>query len=328
MKTLILFLWCMISAIHAEDDLLHLDAVTKSVSTLVDQQRNNQGFQLEDLKNLHQALAGNRPNVWAMPPWMLGQIRDSIEPVRSIARDLTLSKNKHERFYGAVLNSYLLPTPESIDLLIKLADDNEAPTAGTALDALFGMKLETSDIREKLANDLERMANGERPRTLAYTNAGKWGLVEAVPSLMKIVDNAFTRSGKIDTEAVEQLKRLGLEASPSLPLLRRLLAIKKKEARPNFRDVEALEHAVIVISGNNVAGKDNGEKTVEYLAPLAVRLEGAEHRETNSASGNKRALERGECWSVPRWLVASSISILLLALARWLHIRKSRRTSS
>ena len=324
---LLLIIWIVVSPAYGEDDILKLDPISKAVDKLVNEKRNNQTYRLEDLKSLHSELAGNRPNIWAMPPWMLSKIRNSVEPVRSIAYELAVSENKHERFYGAVLNSYLSPTEESKNLLLKLATDKEAPAAGTALDTLFGMKWENPELRQKLVKDLEGIANGARPETLAYTNAGKWGLVEGVPSLMKIIENLHKATGHIDTEAVEQLKNIGIESSQALPLLKRLLDLKKNEPNVDFREVESLEHAVLVISGSYKLPRPRGETRPDSSEQPSQDSERPERRKPIAASVSDKVFEPKKFNYIQPWLVVSSIAILVLALVTWLKFRKSKSTT-
>jgi hypothetical protein len=311
---------------HGEDDILRLDAVSSAVGKLLDEKQGGRGYQLNDLKELHHELAGNRPNVWAMPPWMLSEIRNAVEPARTIASELALSDNKHERFYGAVLNTYLAPTPESKDLLLRLANDKEAPTAGTALDTLFGMKWENPEIREKLTKDLEEIAKGAPPETLAYTNAGKWGLVESVPIFIKIIENSYNSSGVIDGEACEQLKHLGIEANEALPLLKKLLEIKKKETGADFREIEALEHAVLVISGSYKAPKPREEALPDSSEQSSQDAERLERRKPKATSVSDQSSEPKQSTQTRLWLIASSIAILVLALVAWLKARKPKST--
>lgn len=327
MKLLLLLItWSLSSFAQGESDVLRLSAVSTAIKTLLNEKQEGRSYRLNDLKELHHALAGNRPNIWAMPPWMLSEIRNVVEPARSIASQLALSENKHERFYGAVLNSYLAPTPESKSLLFKLANDDEAPTDGTALDTLFGMKWENPEMREKLTKDLEGIANGSRPETLAYTNAGKWGLVEAVPSFIKIIENSYNSSGLIDGEACEQLKHLGIESNEALPLLKRLLDIKKNEANADFREIEALEHAVLIISGLYKAPKSSEESQPTSLDRSSKDTEKIERRKPKAIPVSDEVFEPKQSIQTRLWLIASSIAILGLGLVAWLRLRKSKPT--
>ena len=324
---LLLIMWSMSIFAHGEGDVLRLNAVSTAINTLLNEKQGGRSYRLNDLKELHHALAGNRPNIWAMPPWMLSEIRNALEPARPIASQLALSENKHERFYGAVLNSYLAPTPESKNLLLQLANDDEAPTAGTALDTLFGMKWENPEIRKKLAKDLEGIANGARPETLAYTNAGKWGLVEGVPSFIKIIENSFNSNGLIDSEACEQLKNLGTESDEALPLLKKLLDIKKNETNADFREIEALEHAVLVISGSYKAPKPREEAPPDSIKQSSQDAERLERRKPKAASVSDESSEPKQSTQTRLWLIASFIVILVLALVALLKARKTKSNS-
>jgi hypothetical protein len=321
---LFLIVWSGSLFAYGEDDLLRMDSVSDAVNTLLNEKQNDQKYRLDNLKELHHALAGNRPNIWAMPPRMLSEIRNAVEPARPIASQLALSENKHERFYGAVLNSYLAPTPESKNLLLKLANDDDGPTAGTALDTLFGMKWESQELRDKVIASLENteLDNKSILAGLTMNNAGDWGLVEAIPGLIRILEKDYSERGRLNS-AVVQLKKLGTNAAVALPTLRKILESERLKKDPEFRKVEALEQAVLVISGSYKAPKPREEAlpdTSEQSSQDAVRLE---RRKQKATSVSDESSDPKQSSQTRLWLIAGSIAILVLALVAWLKARKS-----
>jgi hypothetical protein len=322
---LLLIIWSLSIFAHGQDDVLRLSAVSTAVDTLLNEKQGERSYRLNDLKELHNALAGNRPNIWAMPPWMLSKIRDVVEPVRPIASQLALSENKHERFYGAVLNSYLAPTPESTNLLLKLANDDDAPTAGTALDTLFGMKWENQELRDKVIASLEDTGSGKKSTLAGLTmnNAGDWGLVEAAPGLIQILEKDYNERGRLNS-AVGQLKQLGVNAAVALPTLRRILESERLKKDSDIRKVEALEHAVLVISGSYKAPEPREEAAPDSSEQSSQSSERLERRKPKSTSASDESSEPKQTTQYRLWLIASSIAILVLALVAWRKVRKSK----
>lgn len=324
---LLLIMWNMAICAYGQNDALRLNVVSIAVDALLNEKQDDQSRRLNNLKELHHALAGNRPNIWMMPPWMLAEIRNAVEPARTIASELALSENKHERFYGAVLNSYLAPTPESKDLLLKLTNDNEAPTAGTALDTLFGMKWDNQELRDKAVASLEDNGSSKKSTLAGLTmnNAGDWGLVEAVPGLIQILEKDYNERGRLNS-AVGQLKQLGINAAVALPKLRKILESERLKKDSDFRKVEALEHAVLVISGSYKAPKPREEVLPDSSEQSSQDSERFERRKPKSTSASDESSEPKQTAQNPLWLIASSIAIFVLALVAWRKARKSKPT--
>jgi hypothetical protein len=318
---------CMSIFAYGENDVLRLSAVSAGVNALLKENQSGGDYRLDDLKELHRALAGNRPNIWAMPPWMLSGIRNAVEPVRPVASQLALSENKHERFYGAVLNSYLAPTPESKNLLLKLANDSEAPIAGAALDTLFGMKWESHELREEVIASLEDTGSGKKSTLagLAKNNAGDWGLVDAMPGLVRILEKDYYERGRLNS-AVGQLKQLGTNAEAALPTLRKILESERLKKSPDFQNVEALENAVLVISGSYKMPEPREDAFPFSSEKASQDTERSEKRQPVIDSKLSDTTTEKPA-PFPWWLIVSSVVILALSLAAWLNARKAKPTS-
>lgn len=252
--------FCLVGVgLLAQADLLNLHPVRTEARKLLAARQGaapGQAFDLPQLKQLHRAIVGNRPNVWAMPEPMLRGLQEELEPLRATAAELAVSANADERFYAALLNSYLRQTDDTRALLLKLAHDETSATAGTAMDTLFGLKLDTPELRAELVQALQKDPPPKERRTLralAKNNIGTWGVEEAVPVLIKQLEASAAGGdghGKaVDRDVVRQLKALGPKAAAALPLLRQLLEKRKAEGNADFREIEDLEHAVLVVSG-------------------------------------------------------------------------------
>lgn len=254
--------FCLVGvALLAQSDLLNLHPVRTEARKLLAARQGaapGQAFDLPQLKQLHRAIVGNRPNVWAMPEPMRRSLQDELEPLRATAAELAASANADERFYAALLNSYLRQTDDTRALLLKLAHDETSATAGTAMDTLFGLKRDTPALRAELVQALQENPPPKERRTLralAKNNIGTWGVQEAVPVLIKQLEASAAGAndngpGKaVDRDVVRQLKALGPEAASALPLLRQLLEKRKAQGNADFREIEDLEHAVLVVSG-------------------------------------------------------------------------------
>ncbi|WP_184022559.1 hypothetical protein, partial [Haloferula luteola] len=199
---------------------------------------------LEDLRKLRAALVANRGNIWMLPAPILDWLRSEMEPVRDLAFRLANSDDRNRRYYAASFASYLEPTDATKEMLGKLAYDEHAPAAGTAMDTLFGMGWETENLRSGVVSSLEGLFDG-RPSTmasLACNSAGRWGLVEAAPILMDLLEKEYNEEGKI-TSIATQLKLLGEGAKEQLPRLQELLRRVKANPDSHPREIEALDYA-------------------------------------------------------------------------------------
>jgi hypothetical protein len=234
-----------------------------------------QPFNLNRLKQLHHAIMGGRPNVWAMPPNMLVPLQDQIEPLRGIAKELAQSARADDRFYGAILNSYLKQTNETHSLLLKLAHDEHKGTAETSIDTLFGLHLDTPELRRDLLNALQETSTTYSTlHSIALNNIGTWEVIEALPILMKILEDSAVNGGPVDRGIVRQIKALGPRAVAALPLLLQLRDKRRAAGDADFRELEDLDYAVLVVSGeykSSVTGENNTSQSRSMLPPLPVQ---------------------------------------------------------
>lgn len=256
MKRLFFLCICFLCAgLLAQSDILNLNPVqTESRKLLSARSTANPGqaFDLQQLKELHRAIVGNRANVWAMPEPVLRGIQDELEPLRAQAKQLAESALPDERYYGAILYSYLKQTEETRALLLKLAHDDRPETAGTAMDALFGLNLDTPELRAELVKALQEDKPPRERGTMyamAKSNIGDWGIVEAVPTLIKLLEKLEAEGKPIDRGLVRQIKALGPRAESALPLLRRLAEKRRAAGNADFKELEDLDYAVLVVSG-------------------------------------------------------------------------------
>jgi hypothetical protein len=216
----------------------------------------SENINFQDLKRLHVALAANRGNVWMLPDPIMQSLRSKVEPIRDIVFDLASSGDGNRRFYASVFASYLEPTNDTKKLLESLAYDEHAPASGTAMDTLFGMGWESEKLRSDVVSSLEGAFDGESSTmaSVARNNAGRWGLAEASPILMDILEKEYDEKGKI-TSIATQMKLLGEAARDQLPRLRALLLRVESDPKSHPREIEALNFAVGVISGEYKASQ-------------------------------------------------------------------------
>jgi hypothetical protein len=72
---------------------------------------------------------------------------------------------------------------------------------------------------------------------------------EAVPALTRFLEDSLAWGGPVDILAVRQLNALGPRAGDALPLLRHALEKRRAAGNAEFKELEALDHAVQVVSG-------------------------------------------------------------------------------
>ncbi len=276
MKRLALGVICVACVFAVAQSIMLGDPVRIEVSKLLESRSSAAGpvADLDGLKALHHALAGGRPNAWRMPPEMLRSTQEAVEPLRDLAKELAESQSSGARYYGAVLNSYLKQTAGTRSLLLMLAHDDRSDTAGTAMDALFGFKIETPELRRELVAAMQEN-NGPREHStlysLAVTNVGRWGVVEALPVLLRRLESFSDGTIEVDRNVVRQIKELGTSAASALPLLRLLAEKRRSAGDADFREIEDLDHAVLVVSGEYKAlqVRDNLPQTAP--TPSAVQ---------------------------------------------------------
>ena len=264
------------AALLAQTDFFNLNPVQTEVRNLLQSRREaqpGQPFDLKQLKELRRALMDNRPNVWRIPGPMLAALQHELEPLRTEAKLLAESTLSEERYYGASLNSYLKQTDETRALLLKLAHDERPETAGTAMDTLFGLKLDTPELRAELVEALQEDRPDREKSTLhamAMNNAGVWGVTEAIPALIKMLEVSVAKGGPINGPAVMQIKALGPQAKNALPLLRRLAEMRRAAGDADFKELEALDFAVQVISAESKAPQASSVQSQQASTPSVV----------------------------------------------------------
>lgn len=247
-------------------------------------------------------------------------VRDQLEPLRPLAKQLAESEHSEERYYSAVLNSCLRQTEETRALLFKLADDEQRETAGTALDALFGLKLDTPELREKLVQALQEDTPPRERSTLhglAITNVGAWGIIEALPVLIQKLAASSDGSGPVDRNIVRQIKALGPQAADALPLLRQLSEKRRAAGNADFRELEDLDHALSVISGQHKAPQSLPAQTSSSPKPGPPLPDQSRFGKTSPTA--VREEQDSSSW----WLTVLVITPAVIALL-WIFLKKRR----
>lgn len=318
MKRPLMLLVSLVGAgVLAQGDILNLNPVRTETQKLLEARQRvspGQAFDLSQLKELHRAIVGNRPNVWAMPGPMLQAMQGELESLRPVAKQLAESAQSDERYYGAILNSYLKQTDESRTLLLKLAHDERPETAGTAMDTLFGLKLDTPELRAELVQALQEDKPPREHSTmhsLARNSAGQWNLTEAVPALIALAEKTYQTEKRIDS-VVKQLKLLGPAAAKALPTLNALLEKRRADGDADFREIEALEHAVLVISGQYKApGPGASASPTQQPGASSPPSASAKPAPPVAAVEAPAVNERGKVWP---WLVGAIVLVLAVLL--------------
>ena len=305
----------------ADEHSLRLDGVGQAVAGLAEESSGGNTSR-EALKKLHLALTGSRPNVWNLDDRFLSEIREMMEPVRGLAGSLSESPDKYDRFYAAIIGSYLSPTPQSQEILFKLAHDEDLPTAEAAMATLFGMGWETAELREELVKSLEAAASGE-PSTmgsLARLHAGEWGVVEAVPVLAGILDKEYREQGKVSSIVV-QLSYLGTRAKSSAALLEKILGDYRMKQAADRKVLGALENATLSLNGK-IEPPYGGGPRLDSPVSAAIAMRSAS-RPAIAKPLASRSLDSGGA-SAARPLLplaAAALACTLAALFIWLRTR-------
>ena len=278
-----------------------------------------ENISIEDLRRLRVALVANRGNVWMLPGPILQNLRSEVEKIRNIVFELASSEDKNRRYYASAFASYLEPTNDTKALLEDLAYDQHAPTSGTAMDTLFGMSWESEKLRSDVVSSLEKMFDGQSSlmASLACNNAGRWGLVEASPILMDILEKEYDEKGKI-TSIATQMKLFGEAAQDQLPRLRKLLLRVENDPKSHPREIEALNFAVGVISGEYKAP----QQEIPTQSPPASTL--AEASPPSKKAPNIQPLPTTPAEAPPsptRW----SVVVLMLAAIGLLWVLLKKR---
>lgn len=206
----------------------------------------------DKLKDLRLELRGNRSNVWNLHPEITTSLQKEIEPLRSLAIELAHSQDAHERYHAVSLLAYLEPSEVTKGALFNLAWDENSATAVTSLDTIFGMKWDTPELREKIVDQLENKLAGKSYRGFAVTGVGKWGVSEAVPVLIKILEKSYEDQSFKGKFTLRQFRYLGTEAAEALPVLEKILEERKRAEDADFRELEALEYAVAAVKNGGI----------------------------------------------------------------------------
>ena len=329
MKT-ILFNLLLMLAFNVNADVFSMSKLSNKVEELHKvwtQVASIEGLEDSKLKELRVELYGNRPNVWNMHPEQLQDMRSRLEPLREMSEQLAKSGNERQRYYGGSFLAYLSPTETTKSILLDLAYDKGHATAGSSLDVLFGMGWDTPELRQELVEDLERIANGQKSQTLAFTNVGKWGVVEAVPVMIKILERTYFDKTIQEKGILRQFRYLGKDAAEALPVLEKILAQRKQDGDVDYRELEALEFAVIAVREDKRIRQESwrnlqekyGEKNTGAKSLVRTkqdRIEGFDQQDKNKISEVKDIFSFETELSPKRfsWIIAGVLLLGILAL--------------
>jgi len=164
MKILFLIALLPLGILWSQADILGIGTLNNKAQGVL------QEWQSGGIENLSEAklgelrikLYGNRLSAWNMHPETLSKLTEQIEPLREMAIELAGSKNDHQRYHAASLLPYLEPTEKTKSLLLDLAWDKSSSTAKTSMDALFGMKWDTPELKTKTIQHLENKLKGDK----------------------------------------------------------------------------------------------------------------------------------------------------------------------
>jgi hypothetical protein len=324
MKHLLLLLLSIALAPLLGANILNLGKMNdrvEEIHQLWTQTNDIQKLDITKLGELRIELYGNRPNVWNMYPKHLKELRESIEPLRDMALELAQSEDEHQRYHAASLLAYLEPSDVTKSALLDLARDKNSSTAVTSLDTLFGMGWDTPELRQELISDLDRIAEGKKSQTIAFTKAGKWGLVEAVPAMIKILERTYFDKTIQEKGILRQFRHLGTEAAEALPMLEKILEQRKRDGDADFRELESLEFAVAAVQNGGIreqTWRDRKSTGAGYQREPKPLADG--YSEKTNFSEKDQSLERKERTPLAEksnylpWVVTGALLMGTLAL--------------
>lgn len=265
---------------------------------------------------LYAELAKRYSNAWKENPRGLLGLREQMENLRTYIMDLSDSPRSSDKSYAVKFGKYLKVDEEVDSMLYKVLDQKLAKNESgvrEVLDVIFGYKLDSQNLRDELVQGLsleESVSSKSRFGKEAELDAGEWGLSEAVESLMRLVEDRYERTGKINRTAVKSLQELGGDAANVLSRLRALLdqALVDKDA--GFREIEALRHALSAIENDlhqkqstsassepNFSEKAKASAKTTSINEQAVDIGAAESRE--------KPAEQSSNWWV--WLIGAVV---------------------
>ncbi len=308
-------------------DILGLDKLNgkvEEVNQLWKQTDDIQNLEVSKLSELRIELYGNRPNIWNMHPAQLANLSESVEPLREMAFQLAESENKHQRYHAASLLAYLEPNDATKTALLDLARDRNSPTAGISMDVIFGMGWDTQELRNEMVQHLENKLAGKPYRGIAYTGVGKWGVKEAVPVLIKLLEKSYEDPNFKGKSSLRQFRYLGKDAAEALPVLERILEQRKRDGDADFRELEALEYAVAAVKEGGIrqeSWRDIQQENVDQKrtpkhqnGEERSRIADAKKNEGDPRLPEQEVSEAEQSPSRLPWIIAGVLLVGILAL--------------
>ena len=266
-------------------------------------------------KMLHAQLSREYGIRWAEDSPEMKPLRGQMEALRPYIIQLSKSGRSADKSYAVTFGRYLQIDESTESMFYEVLDsklaDNESGVR-EVLDVIFAYDLDTPELRDELVQGLH-LANGSENQSRftseAEFGAGRWNLFEAVNPLMDLVEDHYKLKGKANRTALKSLKELGASAVDVLPRLEKLLEMRLADGDADFREIEALEYAILSVSKGlpketETTPLSSIESIEEVIAPEPAIEEPAE---VVVAAPIKEDVEQSPNWWL--WLVGAVVVI-------------------
>lgn len=268
------------------------------------------------MKALSFHLAGNYSMNWQGDPKGLPGLRHQLEELRPLILDLAYSESEVDRRLAVSIGKYLTVDDGVESMLFHVLEEgvkSSGQSKDLALEAIFGYDLETTDLKDELLKELsldQAIAKSARYQGGTYLYAGRWGLEEASPLLMSLVEKHYDENKNAKHGSLQALKEMGPSAKEVLPRLEALYEQRKKDGDADFREIEAFEFAIASISKPVLAG--GKERTTNgILSERALKPSRKDRADGTAFDMDQQESQKTS--SLP-WIIAGVLVVVALSL--------------
>lgn len=253
----------------------------------------------------------------------LEEIREQVEEIRPLIMELGYSGVEPHRFYAVGIGKYLKIDNEVKEMLYHVLDESvETPgqSKDATLDVIFGYDLETPDLKSELLKELsldQKIAKNAKYQGGTYLYAGRWGLAEAAPLLIDLLEKHYAERKNAKHGALQALKELGPVAVKVLPRIKALYEQRKKDGDAEFREIEALEFAIQRISKEADSHTNNQRESI----PREISRFPLKKTDTEKSAATKQLSK-----SPINWLLIIAGVLVLGSLTLLFKARKDKST--
>lgn len=206
------------------------------------------------------------------PKEMVQDVRERLEPIKPYLLQIAKSDDELEQYYAASLLPYVPQDQQAVEVMHELVDSKNRGAVANVLDYLFNSNLASDELKEEVVGWLDEKPTRTKPSNygIAVQNVGEWKLEAALPKLIDMLKESDRATGRI--AALKQIKWYRGKAAEYLPEIMALYEKRKLDEGMDFREREAFDFAIELISKGLEQAELNEQviEEVEAIVPVII----------------------------------------------------------